>query len=120
MAMDLGSKQSLKADINVTPLVDVMLVLLIIMKNTREFAILPRRARPDSAVGSVSSVSQQPPVNSRRVGGLRFGVVGIPHPTWRVPAGQTLGGNSGASRTVLVAFVEENQAACRGGAIYSW
>ena len=31
MAMDLASKGSLKADINVTPLVDVMLVLLIIM-----------------------------------------------------------------------------------------
>src|SRR5438552_18716927 len=31
MAMDLGSKGSLKADINVTPLADVMLVLLIIM-----------------------------------------------------------------------------------------
>jgi len=31
MAMDLGSRGSLKADINVTPLVDVMLVLLIIM-----------------------------------------------------------------------------------------
>jgi biopolymer transport protein TolR len=31
MAMDLGSKGSLKADINVTPLVDVMLELLIIM-----------------------------------------------------------------------------------------
>ena len=31
MAMDLGKKGSLKADINVTPLVDVMLVLLIIM-----------------------------------------------------------------------------------------
>src|ERR1051325_11706000 len=31
MAMDLGSKGSLKADINVTPLVDVILVLLIIM-----------------------------------------------------------------------------------------
>ena len=31
MAMDLGSKGSLKADINVTPLVDVMLVLPIIM-----------------------------------------------------------------------------------------
>src|SRR5204862_7701633 len=31
MAMDLGSKGSLKADINVTPLVDVMLGLLIIM-----------------------------------------------------------------------------------------
>jgi len=31
MAMDLGQKGSLKADINVTPLVDVMLVLLIIM-----------------------------------------------------------------------------------------
>ena len=31
MAMDLESKGSLKADINVTPLVDVMLVLLIIM-----------------------------------------------------------------------------------------
>ena len=31
MAMDLGSKGSFKADINVTPLVDVMLVLLIIM-----------------------------------------------------------------------------------------
>jgi biopolymer transport protein ExbD len=31
MAMDPGSKGSLKADINVTPLVDVMLVLLIIM-----------------------------------------------------------------------------------------
>ena len=31
MAMDLGSKGSLKADINVTPLVDAMLVLLIIM-----------------------------------------------------------------------------------------
>ena len=30
MAMDLGSKGSLKADINVTPLVDVVLVLLII------------------------------------------------------------------------------------------
>jgi biopolymer transport protein ExbD len=29
--MNLGSKSSLKADINVTPLVDVMLVLLIIM-----------------------------------------------------------------------------------------
>ncbi len=31
MAMDLGSKGSVKSDINVTPLVDVMLVLLIIM-----------------------------------------------------------------------------------------
>ena len=31
MSMDVGSKGSLKADINVTPLVDVMLVLLIIM-----------------------------------------------------------------------------------------
>jgi biopolymer transport protein TolR len=31
MSLDLGSKGSLKADINVTPLVDVMLVLLIIM-----------------------------------------------------------------------------------------
>jgi biopolymer transport protein TolR len=31
MAMDIGQKGSLKADINVTPLVDVMLVLLIIM-----------------------------------------------------------------------------------------
>jgi len=31
MAMDVGEKGSLKADINVTPLVDVMLVLLIIM-----------------------------------------------------------------------------------------
>jgi biopolymer transport protein TolR len=31
MAINLGSKGSLKADINVTPLVDVMLVLLIIM-----------------------------------------------------------------------------------------
>ena len=31
MALDLGSKRSFKADINVTPLVDVMLVLLIIM-----------------------------------------------------------------------------------------
>jgi len=31
MAMDLGPKGSVKSDINVTPLVDVMLVLLIIM-----------------------------------------------------------------------------------------
>ena len=31
MSMDVGAKGSLKADINVTPLVDVMLVLLIIM-----------------------------------------------------------------------------------------
>jgi biopolymer transport protein TolR len=31
MAMDVGAKTGLKADINVTPLVDVMLVLLIIM-----------------------------------------------------------------------------------------
>jgi biopolymer transport protein ExbD len=31
MAVDTGSRGSLKADINVTPLVDVMLVLLIIM-----------------------------------------------------------------------------------------
>ncbi len=31
MAMDLGSKGGIKSDINVTPLVDVMLVLLIIM-----------------------------------------------------------------------------------------
>jgi biopolymer transport protein TolR len=31
MAMDLGSKAPLRADINVTPLTDVMLVLLIIM-----------------------------------------------------------------------------------------
>jgi len=31
MAMDIGAKGALKADINVTPLVDVMLVLLIIM-----------------------------------------------------------------------------------------
>ena len=31
MAIDLGSRTSFKADINVTPLVDVMLVLLIIM-----------------------------------------------------------------------------------------
>jgi biopolymer transport protein ExbD len=31
MGMDLGRKRSYKADINVTPLVDVMLVLLIIM-----------------------------------------------------------------------------------------
>mgnify|MGYP001619054296 FL=1 len=31
MSMDVGARGSLKADINVTPLVDVMLVLLIIM-----------------------------------------------------------------------------------------
>ena len=31
MAMDLGAKGGIKSDINVTPLVDVMLVLLIIM-----------------------------------------------------------------------------------------
>ena len=31
MAMNLGSKGGVKSDINVTPLVDVMLVLLIIM-----------------------------------------------------------------------------------------
>ena len=31
MAVDVGSRGSLKADVNVTPLVDVMLVLLIIM-----------------------------------------------------------------------------------------
>ena len=31
MAMDVGGKDSFKADINVTPLVDVMLVLLIIV-----------------------------------------------------------------------------------------
>jgi biopolymer transport protein TolR len=31
MAMDLGSRGGIKSDINVTPLVDVMLVLLIIM-----------------------------------------------------------------------------------------
>ena len=31
MAMDLGGKGGVKSDINVTPLVDVMLVLLIIM-----------------------------------------------------------------------------------------
>ena len=34
MAMDLGAKGSLKADINVTPLVDVMLVLLVIFMVT--------------------------------------------------------------------------------------
>ena len=34
MSMDVGSKGSLKADINVTPLVDVMLVLLIIFMVT--------------------------------------------------------------------------------------
>jgi Biopolymer transport protein len=43
MAMDLGAKGSLKADINVTPLVDVMLVLLIIMMLDRAVAAAGRR-----------------------------------------------------------------------------
>ena len=52
MAMDLGSKGSLKADINVTPLVDVMLVLLIIMMLIAPMlqqgvaVTLPRRGTP--------------------------------------------------------------------------
>ena len=41
MPMDLGSKGSLKADINVTPLVDVMLVLLIIFMVTAPILSYP-------------------------------------------------------------------------------
>jgi biopolymer transport protein TolR len=70
MAMDLGSKGSLKADINVTPLVDVMLVLLIIMMliapliRERVAVTLPEAgnsgAKPDTqaqAVGTIDSRS---------------------------------------------------------------
>jgi biopolymer transport protein TolR len=65
MAMDLGSKGSLKADINVTPLVDVMLVLLIIMMliapMLNSFAVtLPEadntREKPDNQSQTVVAV----------------------------------------------------------------
>ena len=46
MAMDVGgTKGGLKADINVTPLVDVMLVLLIIMMLIAPMLARPRRPR---------------------------------------------------------------------------
>ena len=65
MAMDLEPKGSLKADINVTPLVDVMLVLLIIMMLiapmlTRTLVALPQAGnsveKPDTQVQTVVSV----------------------------------------------------------------
>ena len=65
MPMDLGSKGSLKADINVTPLVDVMLVLLIIMMLiapmlTRTLVALPEAGnsaeRPDTQAQTVVTV----------------------------------------------------------------
>ncbi len=68
MAMDLGSKGSLKADINVTPLVDVMLVLLIIMMLiapilTQEGVTLPEAdhsgAKPDNQNQTVVAVDSR-------------------------------------------------------------
>ena len=65
MAMNLGSKGSLKADINVTPLVDVMLVLLIIMMLiapmlTRTLVALPEAGnsaeKPDTQAQTVVTV----------------------------------------------------------------
>jgi biopolymer transport protein ExbD len=65
MAMDAGSKGSLKADINVTPLVDVMLVLLIIMMLvapilTRTMVTLPAAGnsaeKPDTQAQTVVTV----------------------------------------------------------------
>jgi biopolymer transport protein ExbD len=63
--MNLGSKGSLKADINVTPLVDVMLVLLIIMMLTapmltRTLVALPEAGnsaeKPDTQAQTVVTV----------------------------------------------------------------
>ena len=69
MAMDVGaSKGSLKADINVTPLVDVMLVLLIIMMlitpmlNQGVAVILPKASntvdKPTTSNNTVIAVSK--------------------------------------------------------------
>ncbi len=68
MAMDPGSKGSLKADINVTPLVDVMLVLLIIMMLIapmlgRALVALPEAQnggeKPDTQIQTVVAVDSQ-------------------------------------------------------------
>ena len=68
MAMDVGSKGSLKADINVTPLVDVMLVLLIIMMLIAPIlqsvaVTLPRadnsREKPDTQAQTVVAIDKR-------------------------------------------------------------
>jgi biopolymer transport protein TolR len=80
MAMDVGgSKGGLKADINVTPLVDVMLVLLIIMMLIAPMlqkgvpVTLPTagngEAKPDTQDQTVVSVDSQ---NQLWVNGLQF------------------------------------------------
>ena len=79
MAMDLGSKGSLKADINVTPLVDVMLVLLIIMMLIAPLlqqgvaVTMPEAAntgeKPDTQDQTVVSIDSQ---NQLWVNGLQY------------------------------------------------
>jgi biopolymer transport protein TolR len=58
MAMDAGPKGSLKADINVTPLVDVMLVLLIIMMLIAPFLRQAAIALPQADNGGEKPESQ--------------------------------------------------------------
>ena len=62
MAMDLGSKGSLKADINVTPLVDVMLVLLIIM-----MLIAPMLGRDPVALPEANNSGEKPETQGQTV-----------------------------------------------------
>ena len=62
MAMDLGSKGSLKSDINVTPLVDVMLVLLIIM-----MLIAPMLGRDPVALPEANNSGEKPETQGQTV-----------------------------------------------------
>jgi biopolymer transport protein TolR len=59
MAMDIGSKGSLKADINVTPLVDVMLVLLIIMMLIAPLVQQSAVTLPEAANGAEKPDTQE-------------------------------------------------------------
>jgi biopolymer transport protein TolR len=59
MAMDLGSKGSLKADINVTPLVDVMLVLLIIMMLIAPMVVHGGAVTPPEALNTAEKPETQ-------------------------------------------------------------
>ena len=61
MAMDPGSKGSLKAEINVTPLVDVMLVLLIIM-----MLIAPMLGKVAVSLPAADNSGEKPDTQSRR------------------------------------------------------
>ena len=80
MAMNLGSKGGVKSDINVTPLVDVMLVLLIIMMLVAPMlqkgvdVKLPLAAntadKPDNDKQTVVAVDA---ANQLRVNGIRVG-----------------------------------------------